>query len=96
MTGIEIKEMTIMMTGFGMGFGWFGFFFMAFFWLAIIGLGVWLLSQLFPKTAGTQSGSSSHQTGDTSKTALSILKQRYARGEISKTEYEEMRHDLEY
>jgi putative membrane protein len=30
------------------------------------------------------------------KTPLEILKERYARGEISRAEYEDMRRDLEY
>ncbi len=78
-----------MMTGFGMGFGGFGFIFMALFWIVIIGAGIWLLSNLFPKNNGTPSRPSDNET------ALDILKQRYARGELTKEEYESMRHDLE-
>jgi len=77
-----------MMGGFGMGFGLFGFLLMIVFWVAIIALGVWLVSNLFPKagsTAGSQAGES----------ALEILKRRYARGELTREEYEAMRHDLE-
>ncbi len=77
-----------MMTGFGMGLGWLGFLMMAIFWIVIIAAAVWLFSNLFPQNRQTQ-------TGDAAKTAVTILKKRYARGEISTEEYEAMRHDLE-
>lgn len=70
------------------GFGWVGLLMMAIFWIVIIAAAVWLFSNLFPKNRQTQ-------TGDESETAVTILKKRYARGEISKDEYETMRHDLE-
>ena len=78
-----------MMTGFGMGFGGFGFLFMAIFWLGIIAAAIWLLSNLFPKNnaMGTTNG--------TPETAVSILQRRYARGEIDKEQFEQMRHELE-
>ena len=79
-----------MMTGFGMGFGSFGFIFMALFWIVIIGAGIWLLSNLFPKNnASSQSG------GSGSESATEILRQRYAQGELTKEEYESIRYDLE-
>ena len=77
-----------MMTGFGMGFGWLGFLLMAIFWIVIIATAVWFFGNLFP-----QNKQSTH--GNESETAVSILKKRYARGEISTEEYEAMRHDLE-
>jgi putative membrane protein len=78
-----------MMGGFGMGFGGFGFLLMAVFWIAVIAAALWLLGNLFPKNSHSQS------PGDISESAVDILKRRYARGEISKAEYETMRHDLE-
>ena len=79
-----------MMTGFGMGFGWFGIIFMVLFWAVVIGLAVWLLGQLFP-------GEKVYHDGrDVPESAQSILKKRYARGEISKEQFEEMRHELEF
>ena len=77
-----------MMTGFGMGFGWFGFLMMAVFWIAIIAAAIWFFSNLFPQNKQSTNGSES-------ETAVAILKKRYARGEISKEEFETMRHDLE-
>ena len=71
-----------------MGWGAFGFgwIFMIAFWLLII-LGVVALVRYF---GGTK------QTGtDRTKTPLDILKERYAKGEIDKKEFEEMRKDLQ-
>ena len=68
----------------------FGFSWMVIFWFIVIGAGIWLLLNLFPKTTNTSSISN-----NTSESALAILKQRYARGELSKEEYETMRHNLE-
>ncbi len=77
-----------MMTGFGMGFGWFGFLMMAIFWIAIIAAALWFIRNLFPQNNNTNSG-------EMPDTPLTILKKRYARGEISKEEYEKMRFHLE-
>ena len=76
------------------GFGGLGFILMIFFWVAIIGLAVWLLSGLFPGAKGTSSPLFRAQRSDPSESPLGILKQRYARGEISKAEYEGVRRDL--
>lgn len=77
-----------MMTGFGMGFGglW-----MVLVWLVIIGGGIWLLAALFPRQH--KDGTSSRDQSDES--ALAILQQRYARGELTRGEFEAIRRDLE-
>ena len=72
----------------GWGMGWFGMIFMWLFWvLVIVGLILlikWLV-QTTRKGTGTPNGGSR---------ALDILKQRYARGEINKEEYEGIKKDL--
>jgi len=60
------------------------------FWALIIGAIVWLVSGLVSRTTKDMS---SHTT-TASESALDILKKRYARGEISKDQYEDIRRDL--
>ncbi len=67
------------------GFGGFGGVWMLFgfvFWVALV---VWLV-----RTAG-RGASASAPGGD----ALAVLKLRYARGEITKEQFEQMRKDIE-
>jgi putative membrane protein len=78
-----------------MGFGGFGMFGMVFLWVSVVVLAVWLLSRLFPGSVGNAPSQSSQQGRVTSTTALDILKQRYARGEISRAEYEDTRRGLQ-
>ncbi len=75
-----------MMSGWGMGLGFFGWLMMFFFWILIIAavvLGVrWFIDQ------GKLKGSSVEET------PLGILKKRYASGQIDKEEFETMKRDL--
>ena len=77
-----------MMAGIGMGYGWFGILMMVIFWAGIIAATVWLLSNLFPQN-------NQKSFADASDSPIAILKKRYARGEISKEEFEDMRHNVE-
>lgn len=67
-----------MMGGYGMmaGMGWLGLLMMALFWIGVILLVVWGLSNAFPGR---------RQAAEPD--AEEILKRRYARGEISREEY---------
>jgi putative membrane protein len=71
----------------GWGMGWFGSILMLVFWvLVIVGL-VFLIKWLIQTTkGGTEITRSSR--------ALDILKERYARGEINKEEFEEKNRHL--
>lgn len=71
-----------MMDGYGMGYG-FGILGLIFLILVIIGL-VLLIKYLWES-----SGAKKEQ-----ESALEILKKRYARGEISKEEFEDKKKDL--
>jgi putative membrane protein len=85
-----------------MGFGGWGTIYMIVFWAIIIALAVWLLSRLFPSGTDYTSPPRHNQTGwsdsvesPSVESPIEVLKRRYARGEITKMEYEEIRQDLE-
>ena len=72
-----------------MGFGGFGLLFMLLFWGALIALAVWAITALFPSGRQEQSAPANQNL-----TARQILDTRYARGEITREEYELMKQDL--
>lgn len=84
-----------MMMGWGMmGYGGYGFnplgwVLMLVFWALLLGgialLAVWFFRQRTPAAFGP------HREA----TALDILKERYARGEFTREQYEEMRREIE-
>jgi putative membrane protein len=63
------------------GWGILSIVMMSIFFIAIIGLTIWGIKRFT-------------QTADASKKAMGIAKERYARGEISKQEYEQLKRDL--
>ena len=79
------------MMGFGMGFGMLGLLFMFLFWGALIFGAVWLVRAIFTSNSGQNP--SAPQPGQGSN-PLDILAQRYARGEITREQYEIMKQDL--
>lgn len=79
-----------MMTGIGMGLGGIGLILMLLFWGGLIFGGVWLVKTIF--TSGQQTPSGMASLEQTSP--RDILDQRYARGEISKDEYDQIKNDL--
>lgn len=74
----------------GFGFGGLGLILMILFWVVVIGLAVWLVSRVFPQTASYPPTQSGNNRSGNSTDAMEIVRQRYARGEISKAEYEEI------
>ncbi|NUQ38212.1 MAG: SHOCT domain-containing protein [Caldilineales bacterium] len=76
------------------GFGGFGLIFMILFWVLIIAGAVWLISRLFPQTTGSATPHSGGGHIDPCSSPEEILKRRYAQGEISTTEFQEMRQQL--
>lgn len=87
----------MMFWGHHMGYGGYGLLIMAIVWIGLIVLGIWLLAKLFPTVGNAGRGDSAAGGGartTNSDTAMEILRRRYARGELTKEEYETMRHDL--
>lgn len=62
------------------GMGYFGWIWMVLFWGAVIWFIVWLVRQ-------------GHEPQH-NDSAMDILKQRYAKGEISKKEFDEMKKEM--
>ncbi|HLD93812.1 MAG TPA: SHOCT domain-containing protein [Anaerolineales bacterium] len=70
--------------GWGMMGGW-GMLTMALFWIGFILLIVWVVRAFIGASPSGSGGSS---------TAREILDQRYARGEITRKEYDQMKKDI--
>lgn len=68
----------------------FGLIWMLLSWGGIVLLAVWLITVLFPAAPQPSSGNVSKSYGK----ALDILDQRYALGELSKGQYDEMRRTI--
>ena len=72
----------------GWGTGWFGMIFMIAFWVLVIAGLIFLIKWFVQATKGEKSGVRGGAN------ALDILKERYARGEIGKDEFENMKRDV--
>ena len=72
----------------GMGFGMVGLLIMLLMWGGLIVLAIWLVSALFPHS--TRPAGLDEQP----LSALEILDRRYARGELTREQYELMARDI--
>ncbi len=78
--------------------GWYGHGFgmmiwMVLFWVIVLGAGIWLLAMLFP-VARRQRPEMPDGREAPIDPAMQVLRQRYAKGEITKEEFEEVRRTL--
>ena len=78
------------MMGMGLGFGIFGLLFMLLFWGVLIAVAVWLVSVLFPRSDRKTSAFT-----DQDLSAREMLDRRYARGEITRDQYEVIKQDID-
>lgn len=76
------------------GHGWGMMAGMFLFWALVLGAGFWLLARLFP-TARTPQAQAHDADATRIDPAVQVVRQRYASGEISKSEYEEVLRTLE-
>jgi putative membrane protein len=75
------------MMGFGCGIGWPWPIMMFVFWIAVIVTVVFIVRRLaLPANRG--------RGGASDESALDIIKKRYAKGEISREEYEKIKKDI--
>lgn len=75
------------MMGYELSLGGFGWILMLLFWVLVI----WGIVSLIRGSVGYDR---TQNSGRNEKTAIDILKERYAKGEISKEEFEAKKKDL--
>lgn len=81
---LKSNQTNYSMMNFGYGFGFFGWIFIILWWLLIIAAVVAIVKWLINQFRGGTSG----------KSAFDILKERYAKGEIDKKEFEDKKSDF--
>lgn len=82
--------------GYGPGSGLFGGFLGLIFMVVFWGLVIWAAVSLFRGSwGGGGCCGGQHRQGGNDESALEILKKRYAKGEITKEEFEKMKNDLQ-
>ena len=79
------------MMGIGLGMGGFGFIFMILFWIMLMVLAIWLVGILFPSAKTRQ-----NDRHTPSPSAREILKERYAKGDLTSEQYHEMLKTIEH
>ena len=80
----------------GYGYGWQGMLWMglgSLFWLVLLGLAIWLLVRWLSRTS--HPATPSYPGNSPTPSAMEILRQRYARGEIDTETFQAMRARLE-
>jgi len=81
-----------------MGYGWTGSFcgngFLNILFFAIVFIGAFLVMALLLRNIFTRGRKSNRNENEKKSTAREILNERYAKGDISKKEYELMKKDL--
>jgi uncharacterized membrane protein len=87
----ESEEMTMMMWGYGYGWSMLWMVFWNLLWLVLLGLLIWGVVRWL---GGRTVRPASHDSGSPPHSALDILQERYARGEIDETTFERMRERL--
>jgi putative membrane protein len=77
--------------GYDWGWGWwvFGAAWMVIFWGGIVALVVWAVTRV---TGDREKGRDQQRLEG--RSPLDIAKERYARGEITREQFEQLRHDL--
>ncbi len=68
----------------------FGFIFMILFWIGLMLLAIWLIGLLFPSAKTPE-----NKRSEPSRSAPEILRERYARGELTTEQYQEMMKTIE-
>jgi putative membrane protein len=68
------------------GMAWGGWIFMTVFWVLVIGLIVWAVAAVFPRSRA--------HDADRGETPEDILDRRFASGELDAESYREMREEL--
>lgn len=78
----------------GFGFGGIGMLVVILFWVVLLVGAVWIIARLFPQNTRHSPPGKDPATDLPSRSPEDILKERFARGEITSEQYEDMRHTL--